>query len=65
MLVTQVLDPLSKTLGPDVFWNSESFQILESLRGAYMIDDLTPTPTKVKAWNTLTALSKAQTSQEG
>lgn len=49
MLVTQVLDPLSKTLGPDVFRNSESFQILESLRGAYMIDDLTPTPTKVKA----------------
>lgn len=32
-LVTQVLDPLSKTLGPDLFWNSEIFQILESLHG--------------------------------
>lgn len=40
MLDAQVLDPLSKTLGPDVFWNSEFFQILESLHGAYIIDNV-------------------------
>ena len=43
-LVTQVLDPLSKTLGPDILGNSENVQTLESLHGAYIIDDATPLP---------------------
>lgn len=28
-LATQVADPLSKTLGPDLFWNSGTSHILE------------------------------------
>lgn len=36
-LATQVADPLSKTLGPDLFWNSGTSHILQSLQGAYMM----------------------------